>query len=79
MARFDSLLRAENGLTKPCPEAHASEGLYIARALVRDRLDVPVTVLNATCRNQNLTKGSPMAHCKPVTLVTPPQAEQPQV
>jgi hypothetical protein len=68
----------ENGLIERSPEAHPSEGLYIDRTQSRDRLEVPVRVLNATCRDQKLTKGSPMAHCEPAMLVTPPEAEQPQ-
>jgi hypothetical protein len=36
-------------------------------------------VLNATCHNQKLMKEFPLAHCEPVTLVTPPYVEQPHV
>jgi hypothetical protein len=59
MTRFESLLRVENGLIETSPEAHPSEGLYIARTLVRNRLEVPVTVLNATHRDQKLMKDPP--------------------
>jgi hypothetical protein len=31
-------------------------------------------VLNATHRDQKLMRGSTLAHCEPVTLVTPPDA-----
>jgi hypothetical protein len=54
-------------------EANAPEGLYIARILVRHHREVPVRVLNATRRGQKL------AHCQPVTLVTPDNDEHPQV
>jgi hypothetical protein len=36
-------------------------------------------VPNATRHDQKLTKGSPLAHCEPVTLVAPPDIEQPHV
>jgi hypothetical protein len=36
-------------------------------------------VLNATHRDQNFMKGSVLAHCEPVTVVTPPDVEQKQV
>lgn len=48
----------ENGLAEPSPEAHAPEGLYIARTLARDRPDVFMMVLIATRREQQLTKGT---------------------
>jgi hypothetical protein len=48
----------ENGLVGPSPEAHLTEGPYIARSLVRDRRAVPLRVLNATFRDQKLTKES---------------------
>jgi hypothetical protein len=41
--------------------------------------DVPVRILIATRRYQKFTKGSLLAHCEPVTLVTSPDVEQPQV
>jgi hypothetical protein len=37
-----------------------------------------VRILNTTHRDQKLTRGSPLAHCEPVTMVTPPGGEQPQ-
>jgi hypothetical protein len=36
-------------------------------------------VLIANRREQKLTKGYPLAHCEPITLVIPPNVEQPQV
>jgi hypothetical protein len=36
-------------------------------------------VLNATRRDQKLTKGFPLAHCEAVTLVAPPDVGQRQV
>jgi hypothetical protein len=33
----------------------------------------------SSARCDQLTKRSPLAHCKSVTLVTPPNVEQPQV
>jgi hypothetical protein len=50
----------------------ALKELYIARNLVRDRLEVPVRALNAIRRDRKLTKGFPLAHYETVTLVTPP-------
>jgi hypothetical protein len=78
LARFESPLGVENGLVEPSPQAHPPEGIYIARTLVQDRQEVPVRVVNATHRDQKLTRGSPLAHCKPVTLVTPPDMGEPQ-
>jgi hypothetical protein len=75
-------LGGENGLIEPNPETPALKGLYIARMariLIRDCREVAVRFLNATRRDRKLTKGSPMAHCEPVTLMTLPDLEQPQV
>jgi hypothetical protein len=68
----------ENGLVDLSQEAHLPKGLYIARTLVRDRQEVPVRFVIFTC-DQKFTKGSPLAHCEVVTLVTPPSLEKPQV
>jgi hypothetical protein len=72
MDRIKNPLGVENGLVEPSLQAHPPEGIYVARALVQDHQVVPVRVLNATHRYQKLTRGSPLAHCEPVTLVTPP-------
>jgi hypothetical protein len=48
MARLESPFGVENGLVEPSPEAHPSEGLYIARTLVQERWEVTAMVLNAT-------------------------------
>jgi hypothetical protein len=37
-----------------------------------------VRTFNTTNRVQNLTRGYPLAHCEPVTMVTPPAGGQPQ-
>jgi hypothetical protein len=58
-ARLESPLRVGNCLVEPSPETHSPEEIYIARALVRDRREVPMRTLNATRRDQKLTKGSP--------------------
>jgi hypothetical protein len=79
MAQFESPLRVEDGLIEPNPEAHALEGLYIARTLARDRCEVRVRVLSATLHDQKFMKGSPMVHCEPGMLVTPPTVEQSHV
>jgi hypothetical protein len=76
MARLESPLGVENDLVEPSPQAHPPEGIYIARTLVQDRREVPVRVMNATHHDQKLTRGSPLAHCEPITLVTPPNLEQ---
>jgi hypothetical protein len=73
MARLENPLGVENGLVEPSPQAHPPEGIYIARTLVQDHQEVPVRVLNATNRDQKLTRGSP-----PGTLVTDHDMEQPQ-
>jgi hypothetical protein len=79
MARLESPLGVENGLEELSPEGHSTKELNIARTLVQDSWEVPVRVLNSTHRDQKLTKGSPLAHCEPVTLVTPTNVEQLQV
>jgi hypothetical protein len=78
MARMQNPLGAENGLVESSPQAHPPEGIYITRTLVQDRQEVTVRVLNATYRDQKLTRGSPLLHCEPVTLVTPYEVGQPQ-
>jgi hypothetical protein len=78
MARLESHLGVENGLVEPSPQAPPPDGIYIARTLVQDREEVPVRVLNAIHRDQKLTRGSPLAQCEPVTLVTPPHLERQQ-
>jgi hypothetical protein len=75
---LESPLRVENGLVERSLQAHLPEGIYIARTLVQDRQKVPVRVLNATHQDQKLMRGSPLAHCEPVTLVTDCDMEQPQ-
>jgi hypothetical protein len=39
----------EYGLVEPSAEGHPHEGLYIAGTLVRDRRELSMRVLNATC------------------------------
>lgn len=60
MAKLKSRLKVENGLVEQSPLAHPPEGIYIARTLVQDRLDIPVRILNATHQEQKLTRGSPL-------------------
>jgi hypothetical protein len=76
MARMENPLRVENGLVEPNPQAHPPAGIYVARTLVQDRQEVPVRVLNATLQDQELTRGSTLAQCEPVMLVTMPDVEQ---
>jgi hypothetical protein len=64
MARLESPLGVENDLVETNPQAHPPKGIYIARTLVQDCREVPVTVLNTTHRDQKLTKGSPLAYCE---------------
>jgi hypothetical protein len=78
MARFEKPLGVEKGLLEPSPQAHPPEGIYIARTLIQDRQEVLMRVLNSTHRDQKLTRGSPLAHCEPVTLVTDRDMEQPE-
>jgi hypothetical protein len=75
---MENALGVENGLVESSPQARPPEGIYIARTLVQDRQEIPVRVLNATHRDQKLTRGSPLAHCEPVALVTPPDMGQHQ-
>jgi hypothetical protein len=72
MARMESPLGAENGLVEPNPQAHPPEGMYIARTLVQVRQEEPVRILYTTHRDQKLTRRSPLAHCEPLTMETPP-------
>jgi hypothetical protein len=76
MARMENPLGVENGLVETSPQAQPPEGIYVARTLVQDRQEVPVRVLNATHRDQKLTRGSPLVHCESVTLVTAPNVGQ---
>jgi hypothetical protein len=78
MIRLDSHLGIENVLVEPSPRAHPPEEIHIARTLVQDSQEVSGRVMNATHCDQKLTKGSPLAHCESVTLVTPPDLDQPQ-
>ncbi|XP_023713337.1 uncharacterized protein LOC111867582 [Cryptotermes secundus] len=77
MVRMENHLEVENGLVEPSPQAHAPDGIYVARTLVQDCQEVPVRVMNATHRDQMLRRGSPLAHCEPVTLVILPDVGQP--
>lgn len=78
MAKMKNPLGVENVLVAPSSQAHPSEGIYIARALVQDLQEVPGRDMNATHRDQKLTRGSPLVHCEPVTIVTSPNVGQPQ-
>jgi hypothetical protein len=68
----------ENGLIERSPQASQPEGIYIARTLVTDCERVQVRVLNATYRDQKLTRGYQIAQCEPVTLVTTHDLDQPR-
>jgi hypothetical protein len=59
LALLKSSLQVKNGLVEPRPETHPPEGLYIAKTLVQDCREIPMRVLNATRRDQKLTKDSP--------------------
>jgi hypothetical protein len=78
MARLKSPLGVENGLVQLSLQAHPHEGIYIARTLAQGSREVLVRVLNATHWDRKLTRGSPLARCESVMLVTPPDVEQPQ-
>jgi hypothetical protein len=78
LAKLENPLRIENGLVESSPQAHPPEGIYIARTLARDSREVPVRVMNVNRHDQKFTKGSPLAHCEPLTLVTLPDRERPQ-
>ncbi|XP_023701466.1 uncharacterized protein LOC111861267 [Cryptotermes secundus] len=77
MAKMKNRLGVGNGLVEPSPQAHPPEGIYVARTLVQDCQEVPVRVMNVTHKDQKLGRGSPLAHCEPVTLVALPEMEQP--
>jgi hypothetical protein len=59
MARLGRHLGVENGLVERSPQTPPPEGIYIQRTLVQDREEVPVRFLNATHRDQNLTRDPP--------------------
>ncbi|XP_023702529.1 uncharacterized protein LOC111861847 [Cryptotermes secundus] len=77
MAKMKNHLGVENGLVEPSPQAHPPEGIYVARTLVQDCQEVPVRVMNVTQKDQKLRRGSPLAHCEPVTLVALPEVGRP--
>jgi hypothetical protein len=77
IAKLESPLGVQNGLVEPSPQAHPPDRIYTARTLVQYRQEIPVRVLNATHRDQKLMRGSPLAHCEPVTLVTPSDMGEP--
>jgi hypothetical protein len=56
MARLGSPLGLENSLVEQSPEAHQPERIYIAKTLVKDHQNVPLSVLNATLREQEADK-----------------------
>jgi hypothetical protein len=78
MARLENSVGVENGLVEPSPQAHPPEGIYIASTLVQGRQEVLVRVLNATHRDQTLTRRSFLAHCKTATLTTDRYMENPR-
>jgi hypothetical protein len=61
MARLESPLGVESDLVEQTPKAHSPKGIYIAGTFVRDRREVPLRALNATHRDQVLTRGFPLA------------------
>jgi hypothetical protein len=69
----------ESGPIDPNLEVHATEGFYIAKTLLGGRREIPVMVLNATLRDQKLTKENHMAHFELVTLMSSPVFEQPHI
>jgi hypothetical protein len=71
-------LGVKNCLFEPNPQAHPPEGIYITRTLVQDRQEVPVRILNVTHLDLKLTRGSSLAQCEPVPLVSVPDVAQPQ-
>jgi hypothetical protein len=75
MARLQSQLGVENKLVEPSPKAPPPEGFYIAKKLSQHRQEGPVSVINATHRDQKLIWRTPQAQSKRVTLVTPPDLE----
>jgi hypothetical protein len=56
MAKLEIPFGVEIGLVEPSPQAHPYEGLYIARNLIRDRREVPMSILNVIRREKKLTK-----------------------
>jgi hypothetical protein len=55
----------ERGLAEPSPQAHPTEGIYIARTLVQDHPEVSARVLNATHDDKELARWFLLAHCEP--------------
>jgi hypothetical protein len=71
MARLQSHLGVEKELVEPSPQAPPPDAIYIDRTLAQPRQEGPERVLNATHRDQKLTR-TPLAQTRPVTIVTPP-------
>jgi hypothetical protein len=81
MAGLESPFGVENGLVEPSPQAHPLEATYITETLVPrppGGTGEGLECCPAAHRNQKLMRGSPGAHCEPVTLVTSSDVEQPQ-
>jgi hypothetical protein len=64
-ARMESPLGVKNGLVERSLETHPPGRHYVARTLARDHPEVHVRALKITRLHQKLTKGSPLANCKP--------------
>jgi hypothetical protein len=71
VARIESPLGEEYFILEKNPQAHPLEGVHLERTLVQVRQEVPMTNLNTTLRAQN-SRGSPLAHGEPVTIMPPP-------
>jgi hypothetical protein len=76
MARSDMPLEVESSLVEQKLQAHPPAGIYIARTSDRGRREVPLRALNATYRDQKLTRGSVLTHREPVALVSPLQCDK---
>jgi hypothetical protein len=74
MARLENHLGVENGLVEPSPEVQSPEELHRQDPGPRP-LKVPFE--GRECYASQLE--AHLAHCEPMTLVPPPDFEQPQV
>jgi hypothetical protein len=76
IARLESPLGAEEYLIELSPEAYDPERICIARTLVQDQWEISAS--HEYCLLRSDKKGSSLAHCGPVMLVTPFEAVESQ-
>jgi hypothetical protein len=63
MVRLASLLQAQENMIQASVKTNIPAGIYAARTLVQDGLEVSIRVINSTNHDQILAKGFPLACC----------------